>query len=68
MQIIIDNGYDIYCTVDSRQTVNIHPTHVVMGRIEISWWNLIHQATALNRDFFDVASVIDSHRPPLAPL
>ena len=66
MQVILDNGYNIYCTVDFNQPINIYPTHVVMGRIEIGGFSFARHANILNRDFFDVASVIDSHRPPVS--
>ena len=65
MQIILDNGYNIYCTVDINQPINIYNTHVVMGRIEIGGYGLGKWVNTLNRDFFDVASVIDPYRPPI---
>jgi len=65
MQVILDNGYDIYFNVDFRQTITVHPTHVLAGRIEIGGYALIRFADRLNRYFFDVDSVIDSHRPPI---
>jgi hypothetical protein len=65
MQVILDNGYDIYCIVDFNQVVIVHPTHAIMGRIEIGGYTLVRFVNTLNRDFFDVASVKDSHRPPI---
>jgi len=65
MQVILDNGYDIYCTVDFNQPHTVHSTHAVMGRIEIGGYSLARYTNTLNRDFFDVASVKDSHRPPV---
>jgi len=65
MQVILDNGYDIYCTVDFNQPINVNPTHAVMGRIEIGGYSLVRYVNTLNRDFFDVASVKDTHRPPI---
>jgi hypothetical protein len=65
MQVILDNGYDIYCTVDFSQSIFVYDTHAVMGRIEIGGYTLVRQVSLLERDFFDVASVIDPHRPPI---
>lgn len=65
MQVILDNGFDIYCTVDFNQRISVYSTHAVMGRIEIGGYSLARYANTLNRDFFDVASVKDSHRPPI---
>jgi len=65
MQVIIDNGFDIYCTVDFNQPYTVNNTHAVMGRIEIGGYSLVRWANTLNRDFFDVDYVKDSHRPPI---
>ena len=65
LQIVIDNGFDIYCIVDFNQPVNVYNSHAVMGRIEIGGYSLVRWANTLNRDFFDVAYVKDSHRPPI---
>jgi len=65
MQVILDNGFDIYCTVDFNQPINVYDTHAVMGRIEIGGYSLVRWANTLNRDFFDVDYVKDSHRPPI---
>jgi hypothetical protein len=65
MQVILDNGYDIYCTVDFNQPISVFDTHAVMGRIEIGGYTLVRQVSLLERDFFIVADVIDPHRPPI---
>ena len=65
LQIILDNGYDIYANVDFRQPITVYSTHVLKGRIEIGGYALIRWRDILNRDFFDVDSVIDAHRPPI---
>ena len=65
MQVIIDNGFDIYCTVDLQQPITIHPTHAVQGRVEIGGYAMARWADTLNRDFFDVDYVIAPYRPPL---
>jgi len=65
MQVVLDNGYDIYCTVDFNQPISVYSTHAVMGRIEIGGYSLVRYVNTLNRDFFDVSSVKDSHRPPI---
>jgi len=66
MKVLVEHGYDIYCTVDNRQLIERTSTPIiVMGRIEISWYSLARFTDILNRDFFDVSKVIDSHRPTL---
>jgi len=66
MQVILDNGYDIYCTVDFNQPISVYRTHVVMGRIEIGGLSMARHTNTLNRDFFNVAEVMDSRRPPVS--
>jgi len=65
MQVILDNGYDIYCNVDFNQKITVQPTHALMGRIEIGGYSLVRYTNMLNKDFFDVSSVIHHHRPPI---
>jgi len=65
MQVVLDNGFDIYCIVDFNQPVSVYSTHVVMGRIEIGGFALERHANTLNRDFFDVEKVKDRNRPPI---
>ena len=65
MQVIIDNEFDIYCNVDFTQRITVYPTHALMGRIEIGGYSLVRYTDLLNRDFFDVSTVKDSHRPPI---
>jgi len=65
MDVIIENGFDIYCTVDFRQPITVNSTHAIMGRIEIGGYSLVRWANTLNSDFFDVSYVKDSHRPPI---
>jgi len=66
MQVIVDFGFDIYCTVDLKQPITVHSTHAIQGRIEIGGFALSRWADTLNRDFFDVSYVKASYRPPLA--
>jgi peptidoglycan/xylan/chitin deacetylase (PgdA/CDA1 family) len=65
MQVIIDNGYDIYCNVDLAQRVSVYPDYALMGRVEIGGYALSRWGDTLTRDFFDVATVKDAYRPPV---
>jgi len=65
MRVIVDFGYDIYCTVDLRQTITVNSTHAIQGRIEIGGFALARWVDTLNRDFFDVSYVKAPYRPPL---
>ena len=65
LQVILDNGFDIYCNVELAQRVTVHPDYALMGRVEIGGYALSRWASALTRDFFDVAAVKDQYRPPV---
>jgi hypothetical protein len=65
MQVIIDNGYDIYCTVARHQDTRVFDTHALMSRIEIGGYSMTWWKDTLNKYFFDVPSVMDRHRPPV---
>ena len=66
MDVIINNGYDIYCSVDDKYINEVFPAYALMSRVEIGGYALSMYTDLLNRDFFDVASVKDSHRPPIS--
>ena len=65
LQVILDNGFDIYCNVDLAQRVTVNPEYALMGRVEIGGYALSRWSDSLTRDFFDVASVRDPYRPPV---
>jgi len=65
MEVILNNGYDIYCTVNSVNESAVFPEYALMSRIEIGGYALTRYTTTLNRDFFDVQTVKDSYRPPI---
>jgi len=65
MEVILENGYNIYCNVDFRQPITIFPEYALQGRIEIGGFSLTHWADYLTEYFFDVEHVIDAHRPPI---
>ena len=65
LQVILDNGFDIYCNVELAQRVAVYPGYALMGRVEIGGYALSRWADALTRDFFDVAAVKDPYRPPV---
>ena len=65
MEVIIDNGFDIYCNVDFSQRIVVYPGYAMMGRIEIGGYSLARKANQLNDEFFDVDTVRDPHRPPV---
>jgi len=65
LQVILENGFDIYFTNDFNQAVSMQSSHIVMGRFEIGGYALIRQSDILDRDFFDVDYVKDAQRPPI---
>jgi hypothetical protein len=65
MDVIINNGYNIYCSVDSANKITVYPEYALMSRIEIGGYSLVRYTDILNRDFFDTKTVIDPWRPPI---
>lgn len=65
MNVIINNGFDIYCSVVSEQKMSVNERYALMGRLEIGGYSLVRYTDILNRDFFDAATVKDAHRPPI---
>lgn len=66
LQCILDAGFDIYCTVDSRVYNELNEDYALMSRIEIGGYSMTYYRELLNELFFDVDSVFDaSGRPPV---
>ena len=66
LQCILDAGFEIYCTVDSRVYNELNPDYALMSRIEIGGYSMTYYRDILNELFFDVDSVFDAAgRPPV---
>ena len=66
LQCILDAGFEIYCTVDSRVYNELNPDYALMSRIEIGGYSMTYYRDILNELFFDVDSVFDTAgRPPV---
>ncbi|MCL2044357.1 MAG: hypothetical protein FWG89_09475 [Treponema sp.] len=65
MDVILNNGFNIYCNVVASQRISVNDRYALMGRIEIGGYALEFYKSTLDRLFFDVDSVKDSHRPGL---
>ena len=66
LQCILDEGFEIYCTVDSKVYNELNPDYALMSRIEIGGYSMTYYRDTLNELFFDVDSVFDAAgRPPV---
>lgn len=66
LQCILDAGFEIYCTVDSRVYNELNPDYALMSRIEIGGYSMTYYRDTLNELFFDVDRVFDAAgRPPV---
>lgn len=66
LQCILDAGFEIYCTVDSKVYNELNPDYALMSRIEIGGYSMTYYRDTLNELFFDVDSVFDADgRPPV---
>ncbi|MCL2547442.1 MAG: hypothetical protein FWE06_09740 [Oscillospiraceae bacterium] len=62
MEVILDNGFNIYCNVDFNQPAFVRQRYVLQGRIEIGGFSMRSQrwAAYITEHFFDVESVLDA--------
>lgn len=66
LQCILDAGFQIYCTVDSKVYNELNPDYALMSRIEIGGYSMTYYRDTLNELFFNVDSVFDADgRPPV---
>jgi len=66
LQHILDAGFDIYCTVDSKIVNELYDDYALMSRIEIGGYSMRYYKKLLNENFFNVDEVFDKDgRPPL---
>lgn len=66
LQCILDCGFEIYCTVDSKVYNELNPDYALMSRIEMGGYSMTYYTDLLNELFFDVDSVFDdAGRPPV---
>lgn len=66
LQCILDAGFEIYCTVDSKVYNELNDDYALMSRIEIGGYSMTYYRDILNERFFDVDTVFDSSgRPPV---
>lgn len=66
LQCILDAGFEIYCTVDSKVYNELNPDYALMSRIEIGGYSMTYYRDILNQLFFDVDQVFDAAgRPPV---
>lgn len=66
LQNILDAGFEIYCTVDSKVYNELNPDYALMSRIEIGGYSMTYYRDTLNALFFNVDEVFDdAGRPPV---
>lgn len=65
LNVILNNGFDIYCTVASSSYEEIYDNYALMSRVEMSGYSYERYKTYINDNLFDTSRVKDSYRPPL---
>jgi hypothetical protein len=63
MEIVLRNGFDIYCNVGEEQRTFIYDRYVMMSRIELGGYAFQFFKDTLDKTFFNVDIVKDRHRP-----
>ena len=66
LQYILDDGFNIYCTVSNSVQNELYDDYALMTRIEISGYSMTYYKDTLNKLFFNVDEVFDAKgRPPV---
>jgi peptidoglycan/xylan/chitin deacetylase (PgdA/CDA1 family) len=65
MEVILNNGFDIYCSVALNQEIFVYDRYALMSRTEIGGYVFDYAKETIDKLFFDVDSVKDKHRPIL---
>lgn len=64
-QYLLDNGFYIYCPVDSKMPMRWHDNDVIQGRLNLDGITMIKYPERISKDFFDPSLVLDPARPPM---
>ena len=64
-QHLLNNGFYIYCPVDSRMTMQWRDNNVIQGRLNLDGITMLNYPERVSKYFFDPALVLDPDRPPL---
>lgn len=65
LNIVLNSGFDIYCTVASSSHEEIFDNYALMSRVEMSGYSYVWYKDYINKYLFDVSKVRDNYRPPL---
>ena len=65
LEVILNNGFDIYGTVGIKAKTLVNDRYVLMSRNEIGGYALRMYKEEMNNRFFNLDEVIDLYRPPL---
>lgn len=66
LQHILDAGFQIYCTVNSKFVNEVYDDYALMSRLEIGGYSMTYYRDVLNEHFFNVDKVFDAEgRPPV---
>ncbi len=63
---IIDNGFDIFCPVDSNMPMTYNSDNFTSARLNIDGFTMIKYPQRISKHFFDPALVLDPSRPELS--
>lgn len=66
LDVILNNGFDIYCTVASTSYEELYDDYALMSRIEMGGYSYVWYTDYINKHLFDVSKVRDSYRPPVS--
>ena len=65
-QYLLQNGFYIYCPVDSNMPTLFHDTNMIQGRLNLDGITMLKYPERVSKYFFDPSLVLDPARPPLS--
>jgi hypothetical protein len=65
MNVIINNGFDIYCNVALTSRIIVNDNYALMSRIEMGGYSYSKYTKYINERLFEVDKVRDTYRPPV---
>jgi len=66
LNIVLENGFDIYCTVASTSYEELYDNYALMSRIEMGGYSYRWYSEYISQHLFDVSKVKDAYRPPVS--
>ena len=66
LNVILNSGFEIYCTVASSSYEELYDNYALMSRVEMGGYSYVWYKDYITEHLFDVSKVRDLYRPPVS--